>query len=87
MEESSRTMDWMVRQIKNQDTQIEYNHHNLYEIMGNISYMKDDLKDDLRKPVNMNQSSHMHDYPSRVQAMEEASMVQPVIDPKGKQQV
>ena len=44
MEESSKTMDWMVRQIENQDTRIEDNHRDLYEVMGNIGYMKDDLK-------------------------------------------
>ena len=73
----------MVRQIENQYTRIEDNHRDLYEIMGIMGYMKEDL----RKLVNMNQSSHMHDYPSSDQAMEEASVVQPVMDTKGKQQV
>ena len=50
--------------------------------MGTIGYMKDELQ----KLVNMNQSSHIHDYPSRDQAMEEASVMQPVKDTKGKQQ-
>ena len=60
---------------------IEENHQDLYDLMGTISY-----KDDLQKLVNMNQSSHIQDYPSRDQAMEEASMMQPVKDTKGKQQ-
>ena len=46
-------MEWMVRQIENKDTHIEDNHRDLYEIMGNIGYVKDDLKN----LVNMNQGS------------------------------
>ena len=49
-EESNKTMEWMAQQIDNQDTCIEDNHHNLYEIMGNIGYMKDGFK----YLVNMN---------------------------------
>ena len=41
--EGSRTVDWMVLQIENQDTQIKDNDRDLYDLMGNIGYMKDDL--------------------------------------------
>ena len=82
MEESSKAMDWMVRHIENQDAQIEDNHRDLYEIMGNIGYMKDDMK----KLVNMNQGSYIKDNQNIDQAMEEASMEQPVKDQKGKQE-
>ena len=44
VEQGNRTANWMVRQIENQDTQIEDNQRDPYEIMGNIGYMKDDLK-------------------------------------------
>ena len=49
--------------------------------MGNLGYMKDDLK----KLVNMNQSSFIQDNQNRDQAMEEASVEQTVKDQKGKQ--
>ena len=80
MEESSRTMDWMVRQIENQDTRIEDNRHDLYEIMGNIGYMKDDLE----KLVNMNQGSFIQDNQNRDQAMEDVTVEQHVKEQKGK---
>ena len=44
VEQGSRTANWMVRQIENQDTRIEDNHRDPYEIMGNIGYMKENLK-------------------------------------------
>ena len=72
----------MVWKIENQDTRIEDNHRDLYEIMGNIGYMKDDLK----KLVNMNQGNFIQDNQNRDQAMEEASVEQPVKEQKGKQQ-
>ena len=40
----------------------------------------------LQKLVNMNQSNHIHDSPTKYQEMEEASVVHPVKDLKGKQQ-
>ena len=79
-EENSKTMEWMVRQIDNQDSRIEDNHRDLYEVMGNISYMKDDLK----KLVNMNHGSFIQYYQKRDQSMEEASMEQPINEQKGK---
>ena len=60
----------MVWKIENQDTRIEDNHCDLYEIVGNIGYMKDDLK----KLVNMNHGSFIQDYQNRDQSMEEVSM-------------
>ena len=65
----------------NQDVWIGDNHRYLYELMGTIAHMKEDLQ----KLVNMNQSSHIHDSPIRDQEMEEALVVQLVKDPKGKQ--
>lgn len=76
--ESSRTMDWMVRQIENR---IEDNRRDLYEVMSNIGYMKDDLK----KLVNMNQGSYIQDNQNNNQGMEEASVEQPAKEQKGKQ--
>ena len=80
--EGSKTTDWMARQIENQDTWIEDNHRDLYDLMGTIGYMKDNLQ----KLVKMNQRSHIYDSPARDWAMEEASMVHPVKVPNGKQQ-
>ena len=77
----SKTTNWMARHIENQDTRIEDNHRDLYDLMGTIGYMKDDLQN----LVNMNQRNHIHDSPTKDQAMEEASVVQPVKDPKEKQ--
>ena len=74
-------MDWMVRQINNQDSHIEDNHRDLYEVMGNIGYMKDDLKN----LVNMNQGMYFQENQNIYHAMEEASVEQPVKDQKGKQ--
>ena len=48
--------------------------------MGNIGHMKGDLK----KLVNMNQIIYIQDNQNRDQAMEEASMEQPVKDKKRK---
>ena len=52
----------------------------MYEIMGNIGYMKDDLK----KLVNMNQGIFIQDNQNRDQAMEEASVEHLVKEQKGK---
>ena len=60
----------MVQQIDSQDSWIEYNHHDLYEVMENIGYMKDDLK----KLVDMNQGSYIHDNINKDDAMEEATV-------------
>ena len=74
-------MEWMVRQIDNQDSQIEDNHHDLYEVMENIGYMKDDLK----KLVDMNQGSYIHDNMNTYHAMEEATMEHFVKDKEVKE--
>ena len=74
-------MEWMARQIDNQDTSIEDNHRDLYEIMGNIGYMKDGFK----YLVNMNQGNFIQDNQNRDQAMEDATVEQPDKEPKGQQ--
>ena len=81
MEENRKTMEWMVRQIDNQDSQIKDNHHDLYEVMENIGYMKDDLK----KLVDMNQGSYIHDNMNAYHAMEEDTMEHFVKDKEGKE--
>ena len=73
MEENSKIMEWMVRHIDNQYSRIEDNRCDLYELMGNIGYMKDDLKN----LVNMNQGSYIQDNQIKYQAMEEASVEHP----------
>ena len=70
----------MARQMGNHDARIEDNNRDMHDLVGTISYMKEDL----RKLANMNQRSHIHDSSIRYQAMEEASVVHPVKDPKGK---
>ena len=49
--------------------------------MGNIGYMKDDLK----KLVDMNQGSYIHDNMNTYHAMEEATMEHFVKYKKGKE--
>ena len=49
--------------------------------MGKIGYMKDDLKN----LVNMNQGSFIQDNRNRDQAIEDATMEQPVKEQEGKQ--
>ena len=71
----------MVRQIDSQDSRIEYNHRDIYEVMGNIGYMKDDLK----KLVDMSQGSYIHDNMKKYHAMEEATVEHSVKDKKGKE--
>ena len=51
------------------------------EVMGNIDYMKDDLK----KLVDMSQGSYIHDNMNKYHAMEEATMEHFVKDKKGKE--
>ena len=53
----------------------------MYEIMGNIGYIKDDMK----ILVNINQGSFIQDNQNRDQAMEDATMEQPVKEQEGKQ--
>ena len=71
----------MVRQIDSQDSRIEDNHCDLYEVMGNIGYMKDDLK----KLVDMSQGSYIHDNMNKDHAMEEATVEHSVKYKRGKE--
>ena len=49
--------------------------------MGNIDYMKDDLK----KLVDMSQGSYIHDNMNEDHAMEEATVENSIKDKKGKE--
>ena len=49
--------------------------------MGNIDYMKDDLK----KLVDMSQGSYIHDNMNKDHAMEEATVEHSAKDKKGKE--
>ena len=51
---TAKEVNWMARQMGNHDTRIEDKNLYLYELMGTISYMKEDL----HKLVNMNQCNH-----------------------------
>ena len=72
----------MARQMGNHDARIEDNHRDLYELMGTIGY----IKEDLQKLVNMNQCSHCQNSPARDHPMEDISVAQPVKSPGEKQQ-
>ena len=74
-------MEWMIWHLDSQDSRIEYNHRDLYEVMGNIGYMKDDLK----KLVDMSMESYIHDNMNKYHAIEEATMEHSAKDKKGKE--
>ena len=65
----------------NHDARIEDNNRDMHDLVGTISYMKEDL----RKLANMNQRSHIHDSLIWDQEIEETSIVYPVKDGKEKQ--
>ena len=58
----------MAKQMGNHDYRIEDNHRDLYELMGTIGYMKEDL----HKLVSMNHCSHYQTSPARDHPMEVA---------------
>ena len=64
----------------NHDARTEDNHRYIYELMGTIGYMKEDL----HKLVNMNQCSHYKISPARDHSMEETSVSQPEKAPRDK---
>ena len=85
VKESRETVEevkWMARKMGNQDSKLEYNHKDLYELMGTI----DNIKKYVENPVNMNQCSHFQDSPARDHPMEETLVVQPVTVLGEKQQ-
>ena len=81
VEENRKNMEWMVRHIDIRDSRIEDNHRDLYEVMGKIGYMKDDLK----KLVDMSQGSYIHDNMNKYHAMEEATVEHSIKDKRGKE--
>ena len=64
----------------NHDAGTEDNHRDLYELMGTIGYMKEDL----HKLVSMNQCNHCQTSHARDHPMEETVVAQPEKAPQDK---
>ena len=79
---TAEEVKWMTRKMGNHDARIEDNHRYLYELMGTIGY----IKEDLQKLVNMNQCNQCQNSSARDHPMEETSVAQLVKAPWEKHQ-